>query len=390
MRILIAASGGEGHLGPLLPFVDAAAEAGDDVVLVVPPSQEDTARGTGVSYRITAEPSAHELLDVRRSMSSGDVDVRTHAAEVEMFGRINTAAALPVMESVARTFQPHLVMREPCDYASAIIAVRQQISMATVGISPGRADVSGTTIAAQVTEPLAPGVTAAIVRSAYLTRFPDGDDSEFPDTRRYGFEVDTVAHQRESPPLIWLTMGTVNTGFDQIRGTWDAAISALDGLDVRVIASVGRGGAVPESPAHIEVVDWVELTDVLGRASAVLCHGGSGTTLAALAAGVPVVCVPMLADQPTNAAMVTTLGAGITVAPQVGPTIGGLTPSDVPRLRHAVASVLDDPSYRDAAERAASLFAGAPRVAVRLAELRREVVGKCTHETSSHCHPPAP
>lgn len=372
VKILVAASGGEGHLGPLIPFVEAALEARDRVLLVVPPSQEESARATGAEYRVTAAPSPEDVAVARRGLESADPEMRARAAEVELFGRINTAAALQVTSSATKEFDPDLILREPCDYASAIVARRRNTAMATVGISPGLADISGLRMAGAVIEHQAPGVTTAIAAAPYLTRFPivENEATGYPDTRRYGFPTSVGERREERPPLVWLTMGTVNTGFDQTRGTWDAAVAALSELDVRVLASTGRGGVTLTPNDRLDVVEWVDLSDILGRASAVVCHGGSGTTLAALAAGVPVVTIPMIADQPTNAAMVERLGAGITVAPRVGETIGGLTSADVPRLRKAVADVVQNTSYHQAARHAATLFASAPTVHARLDELR--------------------
>jgi hypothetical protein len=59
--------------------------------------------------------------------------------------------------------------------------------------------------------------------------------------------------------------------------------------------------------------------DVLPDAALVVCHGGSGTTFGALAAGVPLVFVPMFADQRPNAERVEELGAGVVVPPPIGP-----------------------------------------------------------------------
>lgn len=55
----------------------------------------------------------------------------------------------------------------------------------------------------------------------------------------------------------------------------------------------------------------VPLADVLPRCAAVVTHGGSGTVVAALAAGVPCVVLPMGADQPWNADRVAALGTGL-------------------------------------------------------------------------------
>jgi UDP:flavonoid glycosyltransferase YjiC (YdhE family) len=49
---------------------------------------------------------------------------------------------------------------------------------------------------------------------------------------------------------------------------------------------------------------------------ATACHGGSGTTLGALAAGLPLVVVPLFADQPVNARRVAAVGAGLAVEPE--------------------------------------------------------------------------
>ena len=84
----------------------------------------------------------------------------------------------------------------------------------------------------------------------------------------------------------------------------------------------------------------------------VLCHGGSGTTYGALAAGLPIVFVPMFADQRTNARLIAVAGAGIVV--DVGsrsePGFRAIEATDVPRIRAAVIEVLAKSSYPIAAQ----------------------------------------
>lgn len=50
------------------------------------------------------------------------------------------------------------------------------------------------------------------------------------------------------------------------------------------------------------------------RAAAMVGHGGSGGTLSALAAGVPLALLPQFVDGPANAIRVAELGAGIVMA----------------------------------------------------------------------------
>jgi UDP:flavonoid glycosyltransferase YjiC (YdhE family) len=70
---------------------------------------------------------------------------------------------------------------------------------------------------------------------------------------------------------------------------------------------------------------------------------------------VPLVVIPLFADQPANARLVTVAGAGVSVKPKLGsggtPMIG---PGDALRIRAAIDSVLADASYRQAASRIAA------------------------------------
>jgi len=95
--------------------------------------------------------------------------------------------------------------------------------------------------------------------------------------------------------------------------------------------------------------------DVLREAAVVCCHGGSGTTFGTLAAGVPLVILPMFADQPANGRRLTATGAGLVVEPFGGTdhAMGRFGPADVPRIRAAIEAVLGDISYRTAASRVA-------------------------------------
>jgi UDP-glucoronosyl and UDP-glucosyl transferase len=114
------------------------------------------------------------------------------------------------------------------------------------------------------------------------------------------------------------------------RDTW------LDIARVLVTTSAVPPGAL-RRPAGMAVVAFVPHPAVLPHASVMITHGGHGSVTAALAHGVPLVCIPGVgADQPVIAARVAALGAGATVSAQ--PPVGD--------LRKTVAHVLDTSSYR--------------------------------------------
>jgi UDP:flavonoid glycosyltransferase YjiC (YdhE family) len=83
---------------------------------------------------------------------------------------------------------------------------------------------------------------------------------------------------------------------------------------------------------------------VLRDASLLVTHCGHGTTMKGLAAGVPLVCIPMGRDQNDTAARVVHRGAGVRLKPT----------ADVAAIRRAIERVLQEPSYRASAQRLAT------------------------------------
>jgi MGT family glycosyltransferase len=119
-----------------------------------------------------------------------------------------------------------------------------------------------------------------------------------------------------------------------------------------------------EVPSNVHVERFVPQDDVLPHAAAVVCHGGSGTVIGTLAAGLPMVVAPLGADQPDNAARVMQLGAGVGL-----PT--GTATAD--QIREALSRVLEQAAFRTEAKRCADEIAALPEVSQAPAELERLV-----------------
>ena len=93
-------------------------------------------------------------------------------------------------------------------------------------------------------------------------------------------------------------------------------LDAVGGLQARVLMSTGAvpPGALIAAP-NAATCAFVPHQAVLPHASLMISHGGHGSVAAALAHGVPLVCMPGVgADQPVVAARVEALGAGKTVS----------------------------------------------------------------------------
>jgi UDP:flavonoid glycosyltransferase YjiC (YdhE family) len=117
-----------------------------------------------------------------------------------------------------------------------------------------------------------------------------------------------------------------------------AALKGLARLPVRVLAARNRHPARPGRPWRSPVpdnallVDWVSYTQVMPPSDIVVCHGGHGTMVRALAAGAVVVTVPASGDMGENGVRAQWAGAGLNLPARF------LSPAT---LRWAVQSVIE-------------------------------------------------
>lgn len=125
--------------------------------------------------------------------------------------------------------------------------------------------------------------------------------------------------------------------------------AALATLPVQAIITVGAaidpGAITPAS--NVALHRYISHSALLPDCALVVTHAGMGTVMAALAHGVPLLCLPMGRDQHDNAALVAACGAGIVL------------PADakVEEIRHAIQEMLAGPDYRVAAGRVAAIMA---------------------------------
>ncbi len=104
-------------------------------------------------------------------------------------------------------------------------------------------------------------------------------------------------------------------------------------------------------PADVRVERYVPQSLLFPRCDVVVAHGGSGTTLAALAHSLPLLLLPQGANQFWNAERCAGLGVAIRLLP------GEVEPQAV---RRAVRALLEQPGYRAQARRLAGEIAAMP------------------------------
>jgi UDP:flavonoid glycosyltransferase YjiC (YdhE family) len=360
VRVLFASTRGAGHFNPLVPFIESALRAGNEVLVAGPPPLAETVAAAGYPFRAGEVPPADELDPVWARVPTVSPEEANEIVVGEIFGRLNTRAMLPALRAAVEEWQPDLVIHEQSEFASAIAAEAAGVLHARLGVSLGALDAQSLRVAGPALEQHHPGIAELIWRSPYLTLFPasleDPEAEQPPDTHRFRDAGEPVSGkplpdwwEDDSLPLVYVSFGSVAGGMPMASAAYAAAVEAAAELPARVLLTVGPEldvDALGTAPPNLRVERWVPQADVLGHASLVVTHGGSGTTLGALAAGVPLVVVPLFADQPDNARRVAAVGAGVTTEP--------------PALRDAIETVLGEAKFMRAAQRLAQEIAWLP------------------------------
>jgi UDP:flavonoid glycosyltransferase YjiC (YdhE family) len=344
VRALLTCTGGFGHLEPMLPFADALLRMGAEVRVVAPENLISRVTDRGLRGFAVPAPDPERSQQILRQIGLTDRYTLAKLVDGELFGRLATRAALPYLRTMSRSWTPDLILREPCDYAGAILAQELGCTFATVAISAAGNEHSVLDLVAEELPGDGAAVVTGIRAAPYLTRLAAPlDPSEFTHTVRYRpppMNAEPLPDWwpgQQAKPLVYLTYGTVTSGSPLARSVYPSAIAALAELDARVLLTTGpsldpeRFGALPPS---FVARRWVDQKDVMADASAVVCHGGSGTVHGALAAGVPLVIQAFFADQLHNAVLIPKLGLGLSVDRD--------RPSD---LLAAARNVLDQPSF---------------------------------------------
>jgi UDP:flavonoid glycosyltransferase YjiC (YdhE family) len=376
MRVLAACSlGGAGHLNPLLPFLAAARRRGDETLVVGPPALRDLVERAGYGFRAGGEPSEAAVAPIRERLPVAPPQEASVLGNRDLFGRLATTAMLPGMRQMCVDWSPHIVLREPCEYASVVVAHHIGIPTVQVAISLAEAEAASIAAAAPALEDHRRGLVRELHSSPYLTRFPASlDPSPFPATVRFrvpdideGEALDDWWDESDAP-LVYATFGTVLGHMSIAADVYRVVLAAVKDLDVRVLLTVGRRfdrSDLRPIPANVHIEAWAEQANVLDEAELVVCHGGSGTLFGALAAGVPVVVVPLFADQFENGRRVAGCGAGLVIEPEHEDANGPrrvIGDEDAPRIVDAINAVLGTASYGRNARRIALEMAAAPTV----------------------------
>lgn len=384
VRVLFSTTAGAGHFGPLVPFARACAAAGHQVAVAAPATFAEQVARAGFDHLPFADVPPEVLGDVFSRVAQLSREEGNRVVITEVFARLDAQAALPRLKALMTEWAPDIVLRETCEFASMVAASRAGIPQVHVAIGMGRLGAMGEMLA----EPLAElsalaGLSTArgqelLAGTATFTSVPevldreDGRSTDLPgptgdqESRVWrfreggapGFGQLPTSWGRLADPLLYVTYGSVTATVARFGSVYGDTLRALADLPVRVLMTTGEGldsATLEPVPGNARVERWWPQADVMPLAAAVVGHGGFGTTMAALTAGVPQVVVPLFAyDQFVNADRVAGAGAGVQL-------VGG--PGAIDQLPSAVEKLLGEPTYREGARAVAAEIAALPDVA---------------------------
>jgi UDP:flavonoid glycosyltransferase YjiC (YdhE family) len=375
VRLLFTFAGGEGHLQPMLPLARSAAAAGHTVTVTGARSLGPTARRAGLEFVATGP----DVVPQRRSLQPVDMDAEYRIVGEYFAGSLAAARAVDLLP-LCQVFRPDVIVRDEMDFGSAVVAERLRIPHASVIVIGAGSFVKPALIAEPLSmlradyglpaDPDLVMLNRHLVLSPFPPTFRHPDDPLVPAPQYFRSEaaqrpaarsrlIDELAGRQ----TLYLTLGTI---FNTESG--DLFSRVLEGarqLPVEVVVTVGRGVDPAElgaQPPHVHVQRYVPQALLLPHCAAVVNHAGSGSVLGALEHGLPLVCIPMGADQPLNAARCTALGVGQALNALT------LTPDDV---LAAASAVLTEPRYRTSAKRVQAEISAMPSTGDALARLEQ-------------------
>src|SRR5688500_7531632 len=139
-------------------------------------------------------------------------------------------------------------------------------------------------------------------------------------------------------PLVYCTLGTLQGSRAAI---FRKVARACAKLDLRLLISQGNLGRLKpaELAGHPLVHDWVPQESALAQADMIVCHGGMNTVLEPLAAGLPMVVMPLAFEQAAIAARLERAGVARVLSPRASSR----------RLAEAIAEARNVTAYRERA-----------------------------------------
>lgn len=328
MRVLFVSNAGIGHVFPMVPLAWELQASGHEVLVATSgPALAAERAGLAVVDVAPGFESAKHVARLLRDRPDAAARFRNlrgskvrDMREVVEFLALVSAPLVDGAVDLARVWRPDLIVQSQIDPVGLLVAAKFGIPLVNHGF--GFADTGKLSEAHRVGLAEAfdrHGVTGTPRPTVAIDVAPPsmtGGSRGWP--MRYlpfngGGRLPAWLFGAPERPRIAVTLGTVvpkRNGLEVVG----PIIAAAKGLDVELVLVLGDDpdlSSLGPLPRYVRVAGWIPLNVLLRSCAGIVHHGGAGTTLAALDAGVPQLVLPNGADRYINAAAVAARGAGI-------------------------------------------------------------------------------
>ena len=324
MRALFVANPLVGHVLPLVPLATAFREAGHDVLFATGDAGLDAARRAGLTtHDVAPGVSVGRVFGGAMLRHPGPIirmlrgDSGTDGVGW-MFAAMTGRLADPVLR-LADEWRPDLVLHEGLAPVGALAAARRGVPSVLVDaiIFDGRQLF--TAVASRLdglgrrhgvdTTPEPADTVVAIPPSLVGKRL--GRPMRYVPAAGHGDIPERLTRPGQRPVILVSRSTVADPRPDRLM---TSVVEAAEGADVHVVL-VRPDNAVSRRPlpTNVTTTDWLPFADVLPHVAGIVHHGGAGTTMTALAAGVPQIVVPGPGDRTEHARLIAVRGAGLAV-----------------------------------------------------------------------------
>lgn len=379
MRALFTSLPATGHFNSILPLALAMREGDHDVAFCCASGFSDRLAALGFRHFPGGGDSLDEFLPPGLGPFGPN---RARYMQQKVFAGAAPERLMPDLVRAVESWRPDVLLRESSEFAACVLAEKIVVPHAAVVTGSSASRDAGRRFFEKALSALRmrhglPADPQATMMHRYLTfsLMPpawDGD-ATVPSTLHYVRYEPPATQEPELPdwvprggerPLVYAALGTLMYGEP---GLLEAIIEALGDLPVDAIVAIGPGQdpfRFHSVPPNVRLEPYLPQIAILSRAALFVTHGGFNSTKEALSQGVPLVVIPIGAEQPYTADRVDALELGRSVG------VDERTPQII---RERTREVLSQPRFRRNADALAAEIARLPPLADAVALVERLV-----------------
>lgn len=382
MRVLLTTTPTYGHFHPVVPLARALIEAGHAVRVACPTTFRRSVEAAGLSFVAAGSAAIPADLLAELAVARPDARRRSRLMLTRVLLGVQARAMVPDVLNIVDDWHPDLILRDHLEYGGYIAAELRGLPHASTGavnFPPPALDAAMLDGLAELRAAfdLPPDPDGgSLVRYLVLAPMPRcwaPPDAAIPPTmhfvrpERFNSSGDerlptAVGKLPGGLPTVHASLGTLH---NDVPGVYEAILDGLRDEALNLVLTIGRErdpADFGQQPDSVVIERYVPHELLLPRCDAMLTHCGLNSIMACLTLGLPMVGVPITADQPRNAERLADLGVAVIVGPD------DRTPE---AFRDATREVLANTPYRRRAEALRDEIAGMPGSNTSVALLER-------------------